>query len=164
MKRINVFGAVLCLALTTHAAGAQQAAELEKGVRVRVTVSNGDQLVGSLISGVGDSLRVMTDGSGRKVRSTLASNVRTIEVSRGQNRPKGALIDALIGLGIGATSGALLGAATYSDPDQTSCFMVCSKTAAAGFVGGLGGVAGLLLGALAGAVAGREEWTPVGLH
>lgn len=72
----------------------------------------------------------------------------------------GALIKGAMGLGIGIASGALLGAASYSERSP-SCFFDCSRGQAAAFGGMLGGASGLVIGTIVGVATGRERWTAI---
>ncbi len=169
MNRIFALIAVVASVVLASNADAQRVNQIQTGVRVRVTRTEGRPLIGSFIGVEGDSVRVMPEGASQAVRATAEREMTKIEVSGGRSRAKGALIKGLIGLGIGAVSGAILGAATYSDNNATSCtpnfgcgpewcIFICSKSQAAGLVGVLGGSAGLVLGAVAGIATGQEQW------
>jgi hypothetical protein len=167
MKRSLIL--VICASLVAStSASAQRASELQEGVRVRVTRSHGRSVVGTYLGAEMDSVRVLQEGHERPQRLP-AGDVSKIEVSRGRSRAKGALIKGLIGLGIGAVSGAIVGAATYSDSDSTVCnadfgcgpafcILICSKSQAAGLVGTIGAAAGLVIGTITGVVTGQEQW------
>ena len=169
--------ALVAVALASSIANAQRVNELATGVRVRLTPAHGHRLVGALAAAPGDSLSVMVQNSPPLVRSAVASDVKKVEVSNGKSRAQGALIQGAIGLGIGAVSGAILGAATYSDPSQSTCntqsdygflgcgsdwcLFVCSRGQAAGLGGVLGGFSGLVIGTIVGIATGHESWTTV---
>jgi hypothetical protein len=167
MKRLLVL-AVFAACLVSTRGSAQRPGELQEGVRVRVTRIHGGNLTGTYLGAGIDSVRILEEGH-QRLQRLPASDVSRIEVSRGRSRAKGALIKGLIGLGVGAASGAILGAATYSDDNSTVCtpnlgcgpawcIFVCSKSQAAGVVGTLGGAVGLLIGIITGAITGQEQW------
>jgi hypothetical protein len=169
MRLVKTLVCAVPFLAVSQPANAQRINQIETGVRIRVTSTHRSALVGAFIGADSDSIRLMTDGSNQTVRSAPRTDISKIEVSRGRSRAKGALIKGLIGLGIGAASGAILGAATYSDGRASSCtsnfgcgedwcIIVCSKSQAAAFVGVFGGAAGLVIGSIAGAVSGEEQW------
>jgi hypothetical protein len=175
IRRIVVSFAALVL--LSAGASAQRASELSSGARVRITPEQGRSFVGTVVSSTPDSITLMGERPVAEVR-TAYGNVKAVEVSNGRGRLKGALVKGLIGLGGGIVAGAAIGAATYSEPEErectpdpnalgfnclfaNSCFMVCSRTEAAAFVGVLGGGAGLIIGTIAGAITGHESWTTV---
>ena len=91
--------------------------------------------------------------------------MQSVHVSGGRNRPLGALVNGLMGLGIGAAAGAVAGAAFHKESDCSSfiCFNTSRSqdtTFAALVFGPLGAVAGSMYGA----VRGRERWEPVALR
>jgi hypothetical protein len=168
--------AVSCVAF--NVAIAQRAADVEKGVHVRITELHGKRFSGSLVSSTSDSVTVITDGAGM-VRSMPSPEIGSFEVSTGRHRGQGALIKGAIGLGIGLASGALLAAASFSEPKakqctsdpsdifglgcalSNACFAICTRGEAAAAGGILGGASGLVIGTIVGAVQGRESWTVV---
>lgn len=162
----------LSLCLLSTAALAQRTNELQKGIRVRVTATNGASVVGAYLGFENDSMNVQEQGARALPRSMAMSDVSKIEVSEGNNRAMGGLIKAAIGLGIGAAAGAIVGAISYRAQSDScppgggldcgwGCFFVCSRGSAAGFVGALGGAAGLVVGGIYGLATGHESWTTV---
>ena len=156
MKQRLIVAIAVCLVSAT--ASGQRTPDLEKGVRIRVTQSNGHTLTGSFVATTRDSLTVIADGVS-EMRSTASREVTRIEVSKGRNRAQGAIIGGAIGLGIGVASGALLGA-SFSN-NSGGCFFTCTRNQAAAFGASLAGGAGLLIGAIAGVATGHESWAAV---
>jgi hypothetical protein len=164
----------MCLALASisHIADAQIAATLQSGVRVRIVPVNGKRIVGTVASATTDSVSLYSRGTRGSTLTFARSEVSTIQVSRGRSRVQGALIKGAIGLGIGAVSGALIGATTYSRDENTctpsagnwclfGCLIVCSRGDAALFAGTLLGAGGLLVGTVTGVATGWEKWDTV---
>jgi hypothetical protein len=164
---------VICATFLVSASGwAQRTNELQKGVRVRITHRNGANVVGAYLGFENDSVNVQEQGLQTLPRSMAMSDVSKIEVSNGSSRATGGLIKAAIGLGIGAAAGAVVGAVSYrSQTDKCSsgggldcgwgCFFVCSRSAAAGITGVLGGAAGFIVGGIYGLATGHESWSTV---
>jgi len=160
-------------ALVPQPGAAQSLNALRQGVRIEVTPVHGKPQTGTVMSLGSDSLLYIPDRSAHAgdLRSASATSLgfidlRSVRVSRGQSRLAGALWKGLIGTGIGMFGGAILGAATYSTPDNSSgwgCFMICSRGEAAGVAGALGGGIGLLTGLTVGVITGKEQWESVEL-
>ena len=163
MNRLVVALNAIALVLFSTVGVAQQTVKLETGVRVRVTRSHGDRVIGTVVGKNEDSLYLRSDGANSSVRSTSSGDIQKLEVSYGRSRGKGALVNGAAGLAIGAVSGALIGGLTYSEPDTGTsfCVVVCSKGQAAAALGFVGGITGLVIGAAAGLISGRESWTTV---
>jgi hypothetical protein len=151
---------------------AQAANALRQGVRIEVRPVNGKPQTGTLMSLRNDSLLYAPDGA--QVRATSAggaaslafADVKSVRVSRGRNVLLGVLTKGLIGTGIGAGAGAILFAATYSEPQSSGgwgCLMICSRGATAAVGGVLGGAVGLVVGSIYGAGHGNERWESVEL-
>jgi len=158
MNRSIVAITVAAMSLAALPLSAQQAARLETGVRVRITNAEGHKVIGTVAALDADTVRVARESTGY-IDSTPASEIRTIEISRGTNRPLGTAKRGLEGLALGFVTGAVLGGLAYgSGSEGSSCLIICSRGAAMGFVGSIGGAAGLVIGAVAGAVTGEEQW------
>jgi hypothetical protein len=159
-------------------AAAQTAAPLAKGTRVRVVVpAEGGQpertVSGGLLSLQGDTASIWPDDSqglpALAPEKHVLSGGRRLEVVAGTRGHAGD--GFLLGTGIGALSGALIGFATF-EPCVSTGFLSCmmapqSRTAAAGMGAALGGVGGALLGLVFGAFNRTENWVPVrtaGVH
>lgn len=147
MFRIAIVG-VLLGGLTVAPVDAQEAASLRQGIRIRVTPVQGKAEVGTFTRIAGDSLSYVSARAPYVPLNLALSEVKRVEVSAGLNRGRGALIDGLLGTGIGVAAGAILGAARYD-------------TAAP--LGAVGGAAGLVIGSVLGAIRGRESWRAVPL-
>jgi hypothetical protein len=159
---------------------AQNADALRQGVRIQVMPVEGKAQTGTLISLRNDSLFYSRDQHGRihdvntsSTSSFAYADVKSVQVSRGRSALGGALTKGLLGTGIGLLSGAILGAATYSDPPPADCapnsffclgcIVICSRGQAAVAVGALGGGLGLIAGSIYGATHGNERWESVAL-
>ena len=157
---------------------AQSLNALRQGVRIEVTPVHGKSQRGTLISLKTDSLFYAPDRSASADGLTKNSvvlglvDVRTVRVSRGRSALAGALSKGLLGTGIGILSGAILGAASYSESKPTcaansyfciGCIVICSRGQAAGLGGVLGGGVGLVAGSIYGATHGNERWESVDL-
>jgi len=161
---------ILATFLVSTSGWAQRANEMDKGVRVRVTRIEGSRVVGAYLGSDADSISLRDEHARTGRQSVALSDVSKIEVSNERRRGKNALVKGAIGLGMGAISGAILGAITYSEPQPPSCngldcgwgcLFLCSREATAGFAGALGGAAGLLAGTFYRLATGREVWTAV---
>jgi hypothetical protein len=155
MQKIILLALFGVLPLTINA---QQTADLQNGVRIRVTDWGGHKATGIFLSRSADSISYVADSA--MVRVSL-SNVRLIEVSQGNSHFKGALKGGLMGTGIGALSGAVVGAITFKKPRSCDFFCLNTRSDAMLFGGVLAGVTGSLLGTVVGAAIGSEKWGPV---
>lgn len=163
--------AALLAVLAAHPVQAQVASQLQEGVRVRLVKNNGKATVGFLSAQTPDSLSIVRARSAASAQTFALKDLSHVDVSRGRSRAKGAALKGLMGLGVGAIAGGLIGAATYSEgdgcqPDANNwclfdCFIVCSRGEAAAFAGVLGGGAGLLIGTAIGIATGWERWESV---
>ncbi len=135
---------------------AAQMAGLGAGARVRVTSPRDDlkRHVGTIGDVRGDSIVVGFRGSSRTI---ALANVTALEISTGRRRQ--VFRDAALGLGIGALTGAALGAVTYKEPD----FFINSAATAAAAGGILLGTVGLVAGGLVGLEHRTDRWEPVRL-
>jgi len=162
---ISILVAVLIAIVSVHAE-AQVASSLQQGIRVRVVTSGGDAIVGTIAAPIRDSI---TLSRSYEVSAFALNEISTVQVSRGKGRLRGAVIKGAAGLGIGLLSGAILGAATYSKPDECApgsfclfdCIVVCSRTDAALVAGTLVGGLGLIVGTAVGVATGSEQWQAV---
>lgn len=163
--------AALILALAAHPLNAQVASQLQEGVRVRVVKISGKTTVGFISAQTSDSLSIVRARSGTEAQTFALDDLSRVDVSRGRSRAKGAALKGLMGLGIGALAGGLLGAATYTESDGCDsgpdgwclfdCLIICSRGQAAAFAGTLGGGAGVLIGTAIGIATGWERWESV---
>ncbi len=151
---------------------AQEANALRRGIRVEVTRVSGKPQTGRFMVIRNDSLFyaptsvALRSVSERDAASVAFADVKSVRVSRGQNRATSALTKGFLGAGVGALIGALIGGSMYTEQTSTSgwgCFAICSRGAAAALVGGFGGVVGLVSGSIYGASHGKDTWETVAL-
>ena len=170
---------ILTFALAVSRQGAAQAANaLRQGVRIQVVPIHGMSHTGTLISLGNDSLFYAPVGSSsaidnsKVVSSWALVDVRSVRVSRGRSALRGAITKGALGMGIGALSGAFLGAAAYSksEPCRFSggnltgdCLGLQSRGMEAAAGGALGTVIGIIIGSVYGATHGNEQWETVQL-
>ena len=138
---------------------------VDAGSRVRIAapVFGGKKQVATVVSVTGDSL-VLRQGASTTYRSVAKSDITGLEVSRGTytRKQKG----ALLGLLIGAATGAAVGYASYQKPkpcEGFACIGDIFGPSTRGFNVGLGASMGGLLGAAVGALVGmsaRDSWVP----
>lgn len=177
---LKIILALTLVSAASNPVAAQAADSLRQGMRIQVTPVAGKPQTGTLISLRNDSLFYERDQQGR-VRGINASSavslalpsVKSVQVSRGRSALGGTLTKGLLGTGIGLLSGAIIGAATYSDPPPCSsdsfvcpifrCLYGCSRGDAAAMLGALGGGLGLIIGSIYGATHGAERWESVEL-
>jgi len=153
----RLFALVAALAGLTaspsFAQGVSQAVEIQPGAKVRVIAPGivAGRYVGTVLSRSGDTL---TLGSPNSLPIKLmASQIQSLEFSRGKSRSDGAVRGMMWGTPIGAAFGALL----IGSDECPSCVDKGSKITA-GEALGAGAFAGLLWGAGIGALIGRERW------
>ena len=170
MRKLHL--AVVLAALASQPVQAQIANQLQEGVRVRVVKNNGKATVGFISARTPDSLSIVRGRSAAVAQTFALNDLSRVDVSRGRSRAKGAAMKGLMGLGIGALAGGVIGAATYTEGDGCEpgpnnwclfgdCFLVCSRGQAAVFAGVFGGGAGLLIGTAIGIATGWERWESV---
>lgn len=164
----------------SQSVAAQAVDALRQGVRIQVIPVAGKAQTGTLTSLRNDSLFYERDQRGRvrdinasSAASLALASVKSVQVSRGRSALRGALTKGLLGTGIGLLSGAILGAAAYSDPPPANCapnsiiclgcLVICSRGEAAVALGALGGSLGLIVGSIYGATHGNERWESVEL-
>ncbi len=165
------FMSALCaVALITPVAAISQVsaldpARVDAGSRVRIAapVFGGKKEVATVVSVTGDSL-VLRQGASTNYRSVAKSDITGLEVSRGTYTRKGR--GALLGLLIGAGTGAAVGYASYQKPkpcEGFSCLGEIFGPSSRSFNMGIGATIGGLLGAGVGALVGmsaRDSWVP----
>jgi len=148
----------VCLALPARA---QDLESLQQGVRIRVEPTDGGKKTGTYLGVTTDTLRLLSEKSQSAAAAIPMEAVKSIHVSSGRSRSRGLLRGALAGTAIGFFGGAILGAATYSENDETWCFFACSRGGTAVLAGALLGTGGLFVGSIYGAMQGSETWRPV---
>ena len=154
MRRIHF---ILCtmLAIAPQFSFAQQTSTLQVGTRARVFLPQHKRLAGSIIQLDADSITIQA----RNHQSTVArSEISRVQIGK-RNRPLGALKYGLIGIGVGAATGALIGAASYRETEN--CFIFCDRTSVMAISGMAIGVLGLGAGIVAGAAVGETTWRDV---
>lgn len=126
------------------------------GARIRITApsDNLKKHVATVGDVRGDSIVVEFRGGSKTI---ALANVTALEISTGRRRQ--VFRDAALGLGIGALTGAALGAVTYKEPD----IIINSRQTAAATGGILLGTVGLVAGALVGLEHRTDRWEPVRL-
>ena len=143
---------ILALALVFPAIGEAQSETLTTGTRIRVT-SPSDDLKGHVTTVTdvrGDSIVV----AGRAGSRTIAlTDVTALDVSAGRRMQ--ILPDALIGFGLGAITGFVIGASTYEE----GSFFSNSPAAEGAFAGALMGAMGLVTGGVVGIFHRKDRWT-----
>jgi hypothetical protein len=152
----------LMSALGQLAAGqaiAQQAA-LAEGARVRLvtTALPADHQVARIVSADNDSIVFRSDAY-PVTRSLALSQIDRIDVSEGRHRQAGS--GAMIGLGIGAIGGGILGAASFSPCNDGWCIGPQTRTGNTALGAALFGALGGLTGAIIGSFYQRENWKSV---
>src|SRR6266850_233893 len=143
--------ALLLVALSALARGvaAQDTLAIERGERVRLTLSSGrSAVVGVLVTQDRDSLRVRPRPDAPPVAFPRAG-VTSVEASLGRHGHAGT--GALVGLVAGGAAGAALGSSCEGD-------FLCPGTGGGALL--LGGT-GLLFGALVGVFVRSERWESV---
>ncbi len=165
----RVVFAIVALVPALASGQAAQAPDWPISASSRVKVLSpvfGDRLeTATVVSSSSDSLVLQLMRKDAKSVALSTANIARLEVARGQHTSTRK--DALIGLLVGAGSGAILGAATYQkphckNPGWCGGGFDLNRGGSAALVGGLGGI----LGALAGAVLGAREtdsWVVVAL-
>jgi hypothetical protein len=128
-------------------------------------VSTKQRVRGTFVARVGDSIDVQTTSpdAGAPMRIAL-QGIRRIDVFAGRRHPVGKSI--LLGTGIGAAAGALIGAAApLCEPSGGWFDCLLEPTTRSESVGIYAislGLGGLLTGAVVGAI-GHDAWTPASL-
>ena len=143
--------ALLLVALSALARGvpAQDTLAIERGERVRLTLSSGrSAVVGVLVTQDRDSLRVQPRPDAQPVAFPRAT-VTAVEASSGYHGHAGT--GALVGLLAGGLVGAAAGSSCSGD-------FICPGAGGGALL--LGGT-GLLFGALVGVFVRSERWEPV---
>ena len=140
------------LASLPAASTAAQANTIPSGTRVKIETQPKTQVVGKLLSQLGDSIIITGAGSHR---IALASDAVTrVEVSRGRSHVHGALRGMKVGsLAVGGGVGLIVGAAYidgYSDRNSIVPLYVLVFSGAA---------VGAVYGAAIGGILGAERWS-----
>ena len=171
MRRFMWFDPLIAIAALTvpsRSTSAQparppSAGVLAVGARVRLTPANrspqfpdGARRIGVLRGAARDSLVVLWADGGEE--TLPVAEVRRLDVSRGRQR---AVWQGLaIGLAAGAGTGAIIGAASYTDDGcgEFGCLVDFGRNFHAGIGAAIGGAAGVLVGGTIGAVGRWERW------
>lgn len=142
---------VLVAALFFASPVAAQMAGLGAGARVRVTSPRDDlnKHVGTVLEVRGDSVVIAGQ---RGSRSIALGNVTALDVSTGTRTQ--IVRSGLIGFGAGAVLGAIVGAASYEEPD----FFFGSPAELAAASGVVFGSIGLIAGGVVGALQRTDRW------
>ena len=163
------FTSLIALLLTVPLAShAQETNALRNGVRIEVTPVRGKAATGRLLFVRSDSMFYSPSGrsaasiSESGVTSMALADVKTVKVSRGRNVLLSALVHGVIGTAIGAGTGALIAAATWSEKSN-DFFCGGSRGACAAFGGVVGSPLGLVFGTIYGLATGYERWQSVPL-
>lgn len=155
MRRLLCAALVLSAAFASAPACAQQTSTLQIGTRARVFLPQHKRLAGSISRLDGDSITIQNKTSQRTV---ARSDISRVQIGK-RNRPLGALKYGLIGVAVGAATGALIGAATYQENEN--CFLFCDRTSVMAISGMAMGVLGLGAGIVGGAAVGETVWSDV---
>ena len=154
---------VLILSLGLPASMAGQAAdspEIGARVRVRLPGHGAGWLQGHLAMLSADSAAIALTETPDSVRFATASAER-VEVSQGRHSHAGK--GAVVGLGVGAATGLILGLAASAEPCEDLCMYEVGPGEIAGATVMLGAV-GAGIGALIGSFSHGERWKRVDLH
>jgi hypothetical protein len=133
---------------------------IDAGTRVRIVspVLGTRPATGRVVSATPDTLMLLRDKQSTSMAIGTPSIVK-VEVARGTHSNKAKV--SLMGLLVGATAGALIGAAVYT---PSECNLICVEPVGRGGVAVAGGVLGGVGGAIIGAFVGRRQtdtWVPV---
>ena len=144
-------GVVLLIALVSDSSRAQVPDWVRIGGRIRVTLTEGPEpeYIGTLLSREADTVRLRVEDRGDEIAVPM-TDIARFDVSQGRKNHTGS--GALVGLGVGAMTGMVVGWAQAQDQD-----------AAALLGGGLFGGLGLGLGAIIGSRVLSERWEVVPL-
>ena len=166
MQRLtSLFAVLLAVPLAAHA---QETNALRNGVRLEITPINGKTQKGRLMAVRNDSLYYAPSGVAQRSISESAAasvafaDVKSVRVSRGRNVLLSAFVHGLIGTAIGAGTGALIAAATWSEKSN-DFFCGGSRGACAAFGGVVGSPLGLIAGTIYGLATGYDRWQSVPL-
>lgn len=148
---------ILCATEIPSAVEAQQSSQLQVGARIRLYPHQQKPRTGILTRADTDSIGYVNAKDSHSQVTLARDDVSKVQVAY-RNHPLGALKFSLMGLGIGAVSGALLGAATYNGECD---FFVCSRGENATLAGAALGMLGFGVGFIGGAIRGTERWHDV---
>ncbi|PYP75806.1 MAG: hypothetical protein DMD35_20135 [Gemmatimonadetes bacterium] len=152
------FSTTLTFGLIMHAGAIDLPAQesvVAPGTKVRFELRSGQRLDGHVISLGSESLEGRFPTTGAAAKYPLA-DIAKLEVVRGSHRP--VLRSATIGLLVGGSVGAIVGALAYDKPD----LYVSSRAENAGFFAAVLGAPGLVVGGLVGLIP-RDRWQRVTL-
>lgn len=154
---ISLIALILAAAPTLQA---QDASLLGAGTRVKLVTPALDvaQQTGTVVSATRDTITFRSDVF-PVTRSLAVADLTSLEISGGKETHRGR--DALYGLAIGGSAGALLGAATYKKPKD--CYWFCDTRSTDTVAGAIaGGLLGTLIGAfIVGSNDKTERWVPL---
>lgn len=159
MGLFRVIAATILMSVVPATSFAQRLSDIEPGVQIRVLQRSGKTVEGVLLGAISDSVTLARPRS-TATTTTALRNVMRVDVRDGREHLTGAFRGFLVGLGLGAATGALIGAATYEHPD----FFARSRSANATFGALIFGIGGLAVGTVAGAAIGTEAWKPLDLQ
>jgi len=131
------------------------------GDRVRITAPtiSADRVVGTLYKLDGDVCVLRIEG--RSPMKLPLAEVATLEVSRGSKSRAG--VGALVGLAVGATTGAFLGHSWGSESCDDGSTFCLEKAENAVLTGTVFGLVGAGIGALTGSFIEVERWEEIAL-
>jgi hypothetical protein len=161
MSRTAMLLVILFVAQSLPLAG--QARTVAEGDRVRVTLRHGAaarRLVGRITAVGRDTLFLNAEGQTAPMAIPKAT-IEKLEISTGQHGNAGR--GALIGLGVGAIGGGIVGAADASHCNNSQSFCLFSSGGEMAIVATVFGAIGTVLGAVVGAISRSDRWetTPV---
>ena len=154
----GIIAVVIGTMIGSEAASAQRVEDLPRGAKVRFLMHGGATSLGYMDTVTNEviSLHVFTknpEGDRLQLQRDLVTQMQHLKKTGGKGVARG----ALFGLLIGAGSGFLIGALTYSDSD---CNVVsCSRSSSGAFASIWGAVIGIPAGMMWG--ASRQEWQDV---
>ncbi len=122
------------------------------GDRLRVTLEKGGMMIGTIASRDVNGFKLKLSGSDNQTRSVLYNNVQKLERSLGKRTYKKRGV--LIGAGIGAIAGVIIGKATADVCSETTTVSSDVITIDIGGCEGFGALAGFLGATLYGTVFG----------
>ncbi|MBA3465868.1 MAG: hypothetical protein H0T21_00510 [Gemmatimonadaceae bacterium] len=165
MKQLVLLSAAaICAAtLATSRLPAQASTALTPGARVRLITPRleSSQQIVRVITATRDSVEFRSDGY-PVTRSLAISDLSAIEVASTSRRPF--LRNMLVGGGVGALVGGVVGYATYEDSNcEIFCIFDTTRGQEAALSGSLLGTIGVVVGAGIAAFQDRERWTRIPL-
>ena len=161
MTRSISFLLVLLAVAKPVTAAAQRVEDLSRGEKVRVVLRGGATRLAYMDTVTADTIRLHVfdknpDGASLAFNREMVTAMQVYEKKAGKGVARG----AFFGLIIGAGTGFLVGALTYSD---SNCdVLACSPSSAGAFASVWGGVIGIPAGMMWG--ASRHEWRDVAMR